>query len=89
MGKDTVYSTRDRARRDVNDYIEMFYNSRRLHSFIKFKKPNDFEKRIDFDHITRLSNSKDRFGTNFTKSEKNHTKLHKVTQICTFQTRFY
>jgi putative transposase len=45
--KDTVYSTRDQARRDVVDYIEMFYNSRRLHSFIGYANPNDFEKQID------------------------------------------
>ena len=45
--KDTVYVTRDRARADVMDYIEMFYNSHRLHSFIDYKNPNDFEKRID------------------------------------------
>jgi putative transposase len=45
--KDTIYSTRDRARRDVIDYIEMFYNSKRLHSFIGYKNPNDFEKRIE------------------------------------------
>ena len=44
--KDTVYSTRDQARHDVVDYIEMFYNSRRLHSFIG-SNPNDFEKQID------------------------------------------
>lgn len=44
--KDTIYSARDRARRDVIDYIEMFYNSKRLHSFIGYKNPNDFEKQI-------------------------------------------
>jgi len=45
--KDSVYYTRDKARADVVDYIEMFYNSHRLHSFIDYKNPNDFEKRID------------------------------------------
>jgi putative transposase len=45
--KDTVYSSRDQARRDVVDYIEMFYNSRRLHSSIGYQNPNDFEKVID------------------------------------------
>jgi putative transposase len=41
---DTIYYTRDEARRDVIDYIEMFYNSHRLHSFLGYKSPNDFEK---------------------------------------------
>lgn len=45
--KDTVYYTRDKARADVVEYIEMFYNSHRLHSFIGYKNPNDFEKKID------------------------------------------
>ena len=44
--KDTVYYTRDKARADVVDYIEMFYNSHRLHSFIDYKNPNEFEKQI-------------------------------------------
>lgn len=39
-----LYRTRDEARSDVIDYIEMFYNSRRLHSFIGYNSPNDFEK---------------------------------------------
>jgi putative transposase len=39
-----LYRTRDEARSDVIDYIEMFYNSRRLHSSIGYNSPNDFEK---------------------------------------------
>jgi transposase InsO family protein len=39
----TTYRTRDQARKDVIDYIEMFYNSKRLHSFIGYESPNDFE----------------------------------------------
>ena len=41
---DQVYPTREEARRAVIDYIEMFYNSRRLHSFLGYATPNDFEK---------------------------------------------
>ncbi len=37
------YLTREEARTDVIDYIEMFYNSIRLHSSIKYKSPNSFE----------------------------------------------
>jgi putative transposase len=45
--KDTIYYTKDKARADVVDYIEMFYNSHRLHAFIDYKIPNEFEKQID------------------------------------------
>ncbi len=38
------YSTREEARMDVIDYIEMFYNSYRLHSSLGYANPNDFEK---------------------------------------------
>jgi transposase InsO family protein len=41
-----LYRIRNEARNDVIDYIEMFYNSRRLHSFIGYKSPNDFEKKV-------------------------------------------
>lgn len=40
------YSTREEARIDVIDYIEMFYNSYRLHSTLGYQSPNDFEKEI-------------------------------------------
>ena len=41
---DIVYRTREEARRDVSDYIEMFYNSNRLHSYLGYKTPNVFER---------------------------------------------
>ena len=41
---DVLYRTRSEARRDVFDYIEMFYNSNRLHSYLGYKTPNEFEK---------------------------------------------
>jgi transposase InsO family protein len=37
------YRTRDEARYDVIDYIEMFYNCIRLHSSNGYKNPNSFE----------------------------------------------
>jgi putative transposase len=40
---DIIYRTRDDARSDVIRYIEMFYNSHRLHSFLEYKNPNVFE----------------------------------------------
>jgi len=41
---DMLYRTRNDARNDVIKYIEMFYNSQRLHSYLGYKQPNDFEK---------------------------------------------
>lgn len=37
------YKTREQAKRDIIDYIEMFYNSYRLHSYLGFVCPRDFE----------------------------------------------
>ena len=37
----TVYATKARAKRDVIAYIEGFYNTRRRHSTLNYKTPND------------------------------------------------
>jgi len=37
----TVYATKAQARRDVIAYIEAFYNSRRRHSALGYKRPNE------------------------------------------------
>lgn len=37
----TVYTTKTQARRDVISYIEGFYNPRRRHSAIGYKRPNE------------------------------------------------
>lgn len=39
-----LYKTREEARKDVVDYIEMFYNSRRLHSTLGYKTPMQHEE---------------------------------------------
>ncbi len=39
-----LYSTRAEARRDVIEYIEMFYNSNRLHSYLGYQSPIEFEE---------------------------------------------
>lgn len=39
-----LYSTRDEARRDIIEYIEMFYNSNRLHSYLRYQSPAEFEE---------------------------------------------
>jgi putative transposase len=40
-----VYQTRKEARNDVIDYIEMFYNSHRLHSTLGYMSPLEFERK--------------------------------------------
>lgn len=38
------YKTREEAKRDIVDYIEMFYNSRRRHSYLGNVSPREFEE---------------------------------------------
>jgi len=38
------YVTRDQARGDIIDYIEMFYNSMRIHSYLGYMSPMEWEK---------------------------------------------
>jgi putative transposase len=38
------YATRREAKDDLIAYIEMFYNSRRKHSYLGYVSPNDYEK---------------------------------------------
>ena len=37
------YATRQEARADVVDDIEMFYNSKRLHAYVGYVSPNAYE----------------------------------------------
>lgn len=37
------YQTREQARLSIFDYIETFYNRRRLHSYLNYISPDDFE----------------------------------------------
>ena len=39
------YQNRDEARADIVDYITMFYNSRRLHSYLDYQSPDAFERK--------------------------------------------
>jgi len=41
-----IYATRDQARAEIFDYIEMFYNSRRRHGFNEMLSPVEYEKRF-------------------------------------------
>lgn len=49
--KRKIYSTREEARSDIFDYIEMFYNSKRRHGFNDQLPPIEYEKRY---HQKRL-----------------------------------
>jgi transposase InsO family protein len=37
------YATREQARRSVFEYLEVFYNRRRLHSSLGYQSPQQFE----------------------------------------------
>jgi transposase InsO family protein len=39
------YQTREEARADIAQYITMFYNSHRLHSYLGYQSPNEFERK--------------------------------------------
>ena len=40
------YQTRYEAQQDILEYISMFYNSERLHSYLGYMSPNDFERKL-------------------------------------------
>jgi len=40
----STYKTREEAKRDIVDYIEMFYNSNRRHSYLGYLSPKEFEE---------------------------------------------
>ena len=42
------YETRDEARRDIFEYIEIFYNRKRLHSSLGYRSPVDYEMATPF-----------------------------------------
>jgi putative transposase len=45
--KKQVYITREEAKSDIFHYIEMFYNSKRRHSYLGYICPNEFERRYN------------------------------------------
>ena len=40
------YKTRMEAKRDIFAYIEIFYNRERLHSFLGYHSPEEYEKML-------------------------------------------
>ena len=41
-----TYNTRNEAKQAIIDYIEMFYNSQRLHSYLEYTSPNHYEAQV-------------------------------------------
>jgi putative transposase len=39
-----IYHTRQEAKTDIFNYIEIFYNRQRRHSYLGYLSPVDFEK---------------------------------------------
>jgi putative transposase len=48
------YATRGEARRDIVDYLEVFYNSRRQRSNLGYLSSAEFEKRMVLQNIFSL-----------------------------------
>jgi len=40
-----IYDARQEAKMDIFDYIEIFYNRQRRHSYLGYLSPVDFEKK--------------------------------------------
>ncbi len=49
----THYQTRKQAKESIFEYIEGFYNCKRLHSYLGYMSPNEFEKSKNV-QITRV-----------------------------------
>ena len=45
-----VFATRDQARAELFEYLEVFYNRVRLHSSLGFVSPTEFERAYHLSH---------------------------------------
>jgi putative transposase len=50
-----IYNTREEAKADVIDYIEMFYNCKRLHSFLGYVSPMQFENEFLLNNLSTFT----------------------------------
>ena len=48
-----TYATREQARSDIFDYIEMFYNPKRRHGYNNRLSPVEYEKQYFFGDLDR------------------------------------
>jgi len=46
-----IFYTREVADSKIFEYIEMFYNSKRRHSYLDYLSPNEFEKRYNLESL--------------------------------------
>lgn len=46
-----IFATRGDAKSKIFEYIEMFYNSKRRHSYLGYISPNEFEKRYNLESL--------------------------------------
>lgn len=44
--KKKIYRTREEARTEIFEYIELFYNPKRRHSYIGYQSPDEFERNL-------------------------------------------
>jgi len=55
LKNDTVpsagFQSRDEARQEIVDYIEMFYNSNRRHSYLGYMAPKEFEEKMALRYV--------------------------------------
>jgi len=45
------YQTRNEAQQDVMNYITMWYNSHRMHFYLGYKSPNQFEAEMQMPRL--------------------------------------
>ena len=50
-----IYMTREMAKADVIDYIEMFYNAKRLHSTLGYVSPIKFENEFLLKNVSTFT----------------------------------
>jgi len=48
-----IFLTREVATSKIFEYIEMFYNSKRRHSYLDYISPNEFEKRYNLESLKK------------------------------------
>ena len=50
-----IYRTREEAKADIFDYIEVFYNRKRQHAYLDYVSPVEFEKRaVGLNWVVRI-----------------------------------
>ena len=58
--RDAAFATRRQARAEIFDYIEGFYNTRRLHSGLGYRTPTEVERLMAFSTLELSTGSRHR-----------------------------